>query len=123
MMTQNEAFNALRDEIRTGFGLLIDQARLTNEKIDLTNHRVDQTNQRIDQTNQRLDQTNQKLDHSIQRLDQTIIELKDFKVEVLTKLDGIGAYLRSINGTLANHFDRLFKLEGRVDDIEKRLGA
>jgi ABC-type transporter Mla subunit MlaD len=85
MMNQNEAFNALREDIKTGFGLLIDQARLTNEKIDLTNEGVDQTNQRLDQTNQ--------------RLDQTIIELKDFKVEVSTKLDGIGAYLRSINGS------------------------
>ncbi len=102
MIDQNEAFNALRDELRIGFAQLVGEARSTNE-------RIDQTNQRLDQTNQRLEQTN--------------IQLGEFRVEVSTKLDGIGTYLRSINGNIANHADRLYKLERRVDDIDKRLGA
>jgi len=151
MTDQNEAFNALTLELRGGFAQLIDQARLTNERIDQTNQRLDQTNQRldqtnaltldlrsgfaqlidqarltnerIDQTNQRLDQTNQRLDQTNQCLEQTNVKLGEFRAEVSTKLDGIGVYLRSINGNISDHGDRLFKLERRVDDIDKRLGA
>lgn len=95
MSSQNEAFKMLREELRSGF------TTLTNE--------VRSTNQRLDDTNKRLEVTN--------------TELTAFRKDVSKKLDGIGKYLRSINGNVQDHSDRIFKLEQRVDDIEKSLGA
>ena len=94
-----QLIDVLRVELKGGFGLL-------SEKIDQTNSRLDQTNSRLDQTNSRLDQTNNRLDI--------------FETSMGTRLDGIGTYLKSINGTLHDHSDDIFELKRRINKIEQR---
>jgi hypothetical protein len=50
-------------------------------------------------------------------------EMRSFKKEVGVRLDGLGNYLRYIDGNTSDHGTRIGKLEMRVDNIEKRLGA
>ena len=83
--------DVLRSELKAGFGLL-------SEKIDQTNSRLDQTNSRLDQTNTRL----------------TL-----FEVSMGAKLDGIGTYLRSINGSVQKHSNEIFDLKGRITKLEQ----
>jgi len=85
---------------------------------------IDGTNERIDATNQRLDGTNQRLDGIDGRLDDLTTELREFRVEVRGKFDGIGTYLQSIDEHIIhNQGDRIYKLERRVEDIEKKFGT
>jgi hypothetical protein len=58
----------------------------------------------VQQTNQRLDLTNE--------------HLKEFKVSVNSKLDGIGNYLRLIDRNFVGVEMRLTKIEHRVDKLE-----
>jgi hypothetical protein len=76
------AFEKLAGEMRIGFGQVVSAVQQTNEQLVQTNLRLDQTIIRLDQTNTRLDQT-------IVRLDQTNEHLKEFKLSVNSKLDGI----------------------------------
>ena len=61
---------------------------------------------------EKLDQTNVQLVLTNDRLD--LLESS-----VGQKLDGIGVYLKSINGTIRNHADELFDLKSRVDELER----
>lgn len=79
--------------------------------IDATNERIDRTNERLDQTNQRLQQTNERLEQLKEVPNLTLIKLSDFQIEVSRRFDGVGQYLRSINGTLKKHGERLDALE------------
>ena len=87
----DQLIDILRSELRSGFGVLA-------EKLDQTNSRLDQTNVQLVLTNDRLD----LLESSVGQ-----------------KLDGIGVYLKSINGTIRNHADELFDLKSRVDELER----
>jgi hypothetical protein len=97
------------DSIQAMHASMIEGFRVLSEGIHGTNGRIDQTNERIDQTNQ--------------RLDETILELRTFKRETGERLDGIGNYLRSINGTLLDHSVRIHNLELRVSKLEDKEGA
>ncbi len=63
----------------------------------------------------------------VDRLDQTIIRLDrvDMNIELLRaesreQFDGIGVYLKSINGHILDHAQAISKLEKRVTDIEEK---
>jgi len=104
-----ELVEMLRTEFRAGFGLVVGA-------IGETNWRIDQTNQRLDTTNHRLDTTNQRLDHLDQKLD-------DLSQTIGEKLDGIASYLLVLDRNSDKFENRLFKLEGRVDKIERDQSA
>jgi uncharacterized coiled-coil protein SlyX len=84
------AFEKLAGEMRIGFGQVVSA--------------IQQTNEQLVQTNLRLDQTN---DH-----------LKEFKLSVNSKLDGIGSYLKLIDRNFVGVEMRLTKIEHRVDKLE-----
>ena len=87
-----------RIEVRAGFGQLSD--------------RLDHTNARLDQTITRLDQTNV-------RLDATINMVRDFRKDVSVRFDEVGVYLRSINGSVVQHEQRISALEQRMNKLEE----
>ncbi len=105
------AFERLAGEMRIGFGQVVSAVQQTNEQLIQTNLRLDQTNLRLDQTNLRLDQTNLQLDQSNEHL-------KEFKLSVNSKLDGIGNYLKLIDRNFDGVEMRLTKIEHRVDRLE-----
>ncbi len=101
----------LEGQVRGGLQGLGDRIDATNERIDRTNERLEQTNQRLEQTNERLEQTNERLEQLTEVQNLTLIKLSDFQIEVSRRFDGVGQYLRSINGTLKKHGERLDALE------------
>lgn len=110
VMLQQE-LRGLRQDMQAGFQQVTDA-------VTQTNLRLDQTNDRLDRTNDRLDQTNDRLDQTIGRIDQTNNRLDQFMTSVSDKLDGIGHYLRLIDGSFIDHSERISKLESRVDRLE-----
>lgn len=98
-------FQAFREEVKAGFSEL-------KTGLAETNARLDQTNARLDQTNARLEQTNV-------RLDQTILMVRDFRKDICVRLDGIGDYIRGMDGNLMRHEQRIRSLEQRVDNLEQ----
>jgi len=68
----------------------------------------------------RLDQTNFRLDQTIVRLDRLDMNIELLRAETREKFDGIGLYLKSINGHILDHAKAISKLEKRVTDIEER---
>jgi methyl-accepting chemotaxis protein len=136
----DEFVKSLTKELRDGFGLVsdrIDQLGLSlGDRIDQTNARLDQTNARLDQSNAKLEEhsvrleemsraigeTNTRLDHAIVRLDQTSLSVELLRAEVNQKLDGVGAYLRSINGHILDHADKIARLDKRLNDFETGKG-
>lgn len=107
----------LRGELRSGFGMLADEIRQTNARLDQTNARLDQTNARLDQTNARLDQTNANLTEFKQEISS---DLAEFKQEVSGKLDGISSFLMRSEEHTGKLASRLDKVERRVEKLEKR---
>ncbi|MFN8656562.1 MAG: hypothetical protein U0105_09505 [Candidatus Obscuribacterales bacterium] len=101
----------LEGQVRGGLQGLGDRIDATNERIDRTNERLEQTNQRLEQTNQRLEQTNERLEQLTEVQNLTLIKLSDFQIEVSRRFDGVGQYLRFINGTLKKHAERLMSRE------------
>lgn len=71
-----------------------------------------------DQTSQRLQHLEQIVVESNHRLDLTLIKLEDFQIEVSKRFDGVGSYLKSINGTLHEHGHDLTNLKERVQKLE-----
>ncbi len=111
----NDILKTLTKELRDGFALLAG-------KIDQTNSRIDQTNSRIGETNSRLGETNTRLDQAIVRLDRTSLNVDLLRAEVNQKLDGVGAYLKSINGHILDHAEKIARLDKRLSDFEKGKG-
>jgi DNA anti-recombination protein RmuC len=82
---------------------------------------IDGTNQRLDSAVDKIDQRFEKID---QRFDDLTAEVREFKTDVSRKLDGIGTYLQKIDAqVINNHAGRIYELERRVDDIEKKFGT
>ena len=105
-------FQAFREEVKAGFSELKIGLAETNSRLEQTNARLDHTNARLEQTNARLDQTNA-------RLDQAILMVRDFRKDICVRLDGIGDYLRGMDGNLMRHEERIRSLEQRVDNLEQ----
>jgi hypothetical protein len=63
---------------------------------------------------------NTRLDQTIIRLDRTSLSVDLLRSEVNEKLDGVGVYLRSINGHILDHAKKIERLDKRLDDFEKK---
>jgi ABC-type transporter Mla subunit MlaD len=83
-------------ELRLGFAQVVD-------RLDQNNASIERINSRLDQTNARLDQTNGRLDQTIIRLDRLDMNVELLRAETREKFDGIGRYLKSINGHIWDH--------------------
>ncbi len=122
---ERQLIEMLRDEMRTGFATVTAAIGQTNTRLDHTNQRLNQTVECLDLTNQRLDQTVERLDQTVERLDEALIRIdentasiKALDASVTVRLDGIGKYLQSINGSVFRHEERLGRLERRMDKLE-----
>lgn len=111
-----DSIQSLSTTLKAGFSTLSSEIQGTNQRVDGINQRLDETNQRLDATNQRLDKTNE-------RLDDAIFELRTFRRETGERFDGVGVYLRAINGTLLDHSQKLHNLEKRVSKLEGEEGV
>jgi len=101
--------NQLIAELRLGFGTLSGKFDQTKAELGLA---VGTLSGKFDQANAafglafgnlsgKLDQTNARLDQTILRLDRTNMSVELLRAETNEKLDGVGSYLKSINGHVA----------------------
>lgn len=118
-----DSIQGLSTTLKAGFSSLSSEIQGTNQRVDGVNQRLDETNQRLDGTNQRLDETIQRLDKTNERLDDAILELRTFRRETGERFDGVGVYLRAINGTLLDHSEKLHNLETRLSKLEGKEGV
>lgn len=107
------SFRTLNETVKAGFLTVVSAIGETNQRIDQTNARLDQTNGRVDSLhadmNERLDQTNRRLDA--------------LREDMNERFDGVSVYLRSINGSILGHSERIHKLEERVQHLEDQHGS
>ncbi len=110
MSSENhELVEMLRVELRTGFGLVTGAIGETNSRLDQTNQRLNRLDQKLDK---RFDQIDQRFDDVNERIDQ-------LSETIGGKLDGIASYLMVTDRNSDKLETRLYKLEGRVDKIER----
>jgi len=81
---------------------------MENEILEVMRSGFAQVVDAIGETSKRVDETNKRLDK--------------LGTDMNERLDGVGSYLRSINGSVASHAERIYRLEKRVDKIEKKSG-
>jgi len=123
--------NQLITELRLGFGNLSGKFDQTKAELGLA---LDQTKAELglalDRTtaelrlglgnlSDKLDQTNARLDETILRLDRTNMSVELLRAETNEKLDGVGSYLKSINGHIMDHSEEIADLKGRVKNLEE----
>ncbi len=118
----DEIVKTLTKELRDGFGMLASRIDQTNAKLDQHSAILERNDARLDETNSRIDDTNTRLDQVILRLDRTSLSVDSLRAEVNQKLDGVGSYLRSINGHIVDHADKIARLDKRLNDFETGKG-
>jgi uncharacterized coiled-coil protein SlyX len=91
--------------------------------MDGFNERLDGLDERLAETNHRIDESNTRLDQVVHKLDRTSLSVDGLRAEFNKKLDGIGTYVRSINGHIVEHADKIAQLNDRLNDLEKDKGS
>lgn len=141
---------AINDTLKSGFSDLVGQIIETNNRLGETNERVDALGKDMNEgfasvrqemnegftavrqdMNEELTAVRQDMNTGFASVNRQMSEgfgpikqdTSSFKQEMVTRLDGIGGYLRSINGTLVDHGQRINNLEQRVTKLEGEQGA
>ena len=121
-MMDEEIIKTLTKELRDGFGQLGARIDGTNARLDQTNVRLEQTNTKLEDMTLAIGDINTRLDQTIVRLDRTSMSVDLLRAEVNEKLDGVGSYLRSINGHILDHAKKIARLDKRLSDFETGKG-
>ncbi len=105
----NELIELVRSEMRSGFALLATAIGGTNSRLDSMDNKFEK---KFDQVHSRLDSMDNKFEKRCDGIDQ--------KLDVIAqKVDGIASFLLASERNINSLEVRLFKLENRVDEIER----
>ena len=94
----------LRTDMNTGFGEVKAEISATNARLGVVEERMGSLEDRMSKNEI--------------RTDSLITMVRDFRKDVSGKFDDVGRYLRSINGSIADHEMRITALENPPKRIE-----
>ena len=123
MSNADNPMQGVINALKAGFGTLTEEVRGTNQRLDETNQRLGRLEAEVGSIKDEVGSIKDEVGSIKDEVGSIKVELSTFRREVGERFDGVGSYLRAINGTLAEHSERIFGLEKRVSKLEGGQGA